>query len=68
MIHMLTLVEIWGPKEEGIFRISGRTSHLSRLRKEFDAGADIDLKECHPADLDPHAVAGIFKSYLRECE
>ena len=31
-------VELWGPKEEGIFRISGRTSHLSRLRREFDSG------------------------------
>ena len=61
-------MEIWGPKEEGIFRISGRTSHLSRLRKEFDTGADLDLTRCHPADLDPHAVSGIFKTYLRERE
>jgi hypothetical protein len=29
-------------------------------------GADLDLRQCHPADLDPHSVAGIFKSYLRE--
>lgn len=63
----LSLVEEWGPKEEGIFRISGRTSHSLRLRKEFDAGADLNLILCHPADLDPHAVSGIFKSYLREC-
>lgn len=32
------------------------------------AGADLDLKQCHPWDLDPHAVSSIFKSYLRECE
>lgn len=59
-------VEIWGPKEEGIFRISGRNSHIARLKKEFDAGADIDMRQCHPGDLDPHAVAGLFKQYLRE--
>lgn len=36
--ELMMLVEIWGPKEEGIFRISGRSSHIARLRKEFDAG------------------------------
>ena len=76
-------VEIWGPKEEGILRISGRSSHIARLRKEFDAGGrtfkyemagliyaggDLDIKRCHPGDLDPHAVSSIFKSYLRECK
>lgn len=60
------VVEIWGPKEEGIFRISGRSSHIARLKKEFDSGADIDMRQCHPGDLDPHAVAGLFKLYLRD--
>lgn len=59
-------MEQWGPKEEGIFRISGRSSHLARLRKEFDAGADLDLSLSEPSDLDPHAVSGIFKTYIRE--
>jgi hypothetical protein len=31
-------------------------------------GADYDLAQCTPADLDPHAVASIFKAYLRERE
>ncbi|KAI9632651.1 uncharacterized protein MKK02DRAFT_20704 [Dioszegia hungarica] len=66
VIRAVDYLEIWGPKEEGIFRISGRSSHLNRLRKEFDAGADIDMSDCHPGDLDPHAVSGLFKSYLRE--
>jgi hypothetical protein len=39
---------------------------MSRLKQEFDSGADIDLRQCHPGDLDPHAVAGLFKAYLRE--
>ncbi|WRT65735.1 uncharacterized protein IL334_002683 [Kwoniella shivajii] len=66
LIRSVEYLQMWGPKEEGIFRISGRSSHIARLRKEFDSGADIDLVQCHPGDLDPHAVAGLFKSYLRE--
>lgn len=29
-------------------------------------GADFSLVECDPGDLDPHAVASVFKAYLRE--
>jgi hypothetical protein len=29
-------------------------------------GADYDMSQCSPGDLDPHAVASIFKAYLRE--
>jgi hypothetical protein len=49
-------------------RISGRPSHVSRLRTEFDAGADYDLYEIPPSDLDPHAVSSLFKAYLRQRE
>ncbi|KAJ3536861.1 hypothetical protein NM688_g6778 [Phlebia brevispora] len=56
----------WGLQEEGLFRVSGRPSHVAKLRSEFDTGADFALVECDPGDLDPHAVASIFKAYLRE--
>ncbi|OCH93108.1 RhoGAP-domain-containing protein [Obba rivulosa] len=56
----------WGVQEEGLFRISGRSSHVAKLRSEFDAGADFDMVDCDPGDLDPHAVASIFKTFLRE--
>jgi hypothetical protein len=64
----------WGPQEEGIFRISGRSSHINRLRYLFDAGGDLDLVKCAPSEmdesdpdpLDPHAVASLFKSFIRE--
>ena len=66
--------------------VSGRPSHVSKLRSEFDsgnssfsysvflsfltrislAGVDYDMTECSPGDLDPHAVASVFKAYLRE--
>ncbi|TFK44206.1 hypothetical protein BDQ12DRAFT_717378 [Crucibulum laeve] len=57
---------IWGVQEEGLFRVSGRPSHVSKLRVEFDTGADYDMMECTPGDLDPHAVASVFKSFLRD--
>ena len=39
---------------------------MAKLRAEFDAGADYNLVECEPGDLDPHAVSSIFKTFLRE--
>lgn len=57
---------IWGIQEEGLFRVSGRASHVTKLRSEFDTGADCDLTDSSPGDLDPHAVASVFKAYLRE--
>lgn len=65
-IRCVDYLQTVGCVEEGIFRISGRSSHLTRLRKEFDAGADLDLTLVDPSDLDPHAIAGTFKGYLRE--
>ncbi|CAE6478986.1 unnamed protein product [Rhizoctonia solani] len=59
-------LERWGGDEEGLFRISGRPGHVSRLRAEFDAGADYDLYDIPPCDLDPHAVSHLFKAYLRQ--
>lgn len=56
----------WGVQEEGLFRLTGRPSHMSKLRSEFDTGADYDLSECNLGDLDPHAVSSVFKAYLRE--
>jgi hypothetical protein len=37
-----------------------------RLRFAAITGADYDLRECLPGDLDPHAVSSVFKAYLRE--
>ncbi|KAF9650596.1 RhoGAP-domain-containing protein [Thelephora ganbajun] len=56
----------WGIQEEGLFRLSGRASHVSRLRTEFDQGVDYNLVECDPSDIDPHVISSLFKAYLRE--
>lgn len=59
--HLLT----WGVQEEGLFRVNGRTLHVSRLRAEFDQGVDYNLIECGPCDIDPHVISSLFKAYLR---
>jgi hypothetical protein len=46
--------------------VNGRPRHVSHLRAEFDSGADYDMTECSLSELDPHAVASVFKAYLRE--
>ncbi|GAA5833007.1 hypothetical protein JCM3766R1_000396 [Sporobolomyces carnicolor] len=60
----------WGLKEEGIYRIPGRSNMVQQLRALFDAGlgsqSDCDLRELHPSRLDPNAVASCFKNWLRE--
>lgn len=35
---MSAVVRLWAANEEGIFRVSGRSSHVALLRKHFDAG------------------------------
>ncbi|SGY18971.1 BQ5605_C014g07523 [Microbotryum silenes-dioicae] len=62
----LQYLEEWGKKEEGIYRIPGRSNMINQLRALFDAGMDKDLREIHPGDLDPHAVASLLKLWLRE--
>ncbi|GAA5876089.1 hypothetical protein JCM8547_002633 [Rhodosporidiobolus lusitaniae] len=61
-------LSLWGEKEEGIYRIPGRSHMVNQLRVMFDAGVgqELDLREIHPGDLDPAAVASVFKSWLRE--
>ncbi|GAA6048364.1 hypothetical protein JCM3770_000969 [Rhodotorula araucariae] len=64
----LEYLEEWGRKEEGIYRVPGRSHMVAQLRAMYDAGVgqEKDLREIHPADLDPHAVASMLKGWLRE--
>ncbi|GAA5977205.1 hypothetical protein JCM10908_004894 [Rhodotorula pacifica] len=64
----LEYLEEWGMREEGVFRVPGRSSHTAELKAMFDAGVgqERDLREVHPSELDPHAVASVFKSWLRD--
>lgn len=60
-------LEKWGCEEEGIYRISGRSSHSFKLRALWDVpGTDLNMADIEPADLDVHAVCSVLKMYLRE--
>ena len=67
VVRCIESLEKWGPSEEGIYRISGRSSHTSKLRSYFaDPRNDLRLVEINPADLDINSVCSLLKSYLRE--
>uniref|UniRef100_A0A3B3ZL15 Rho-GAP domain-containing protein n=1 Tax=Periophthalmus magnuspinnatus TaxID=409849 RepID=A0A3B3ZL15_9GOBI len=51
-----------GMKEEGLFRLAAAASVVKRLKTCLDQGK-VDHSEF---SMDPHAVAGALKSYLRE--
>nr|CDI55612.1 -domain-containing protein [Melanopsichium pennsylvanicum 4] len=67
VVRCIESLEKWGPSEEGIYRVSGRSSHTSKLRAHFsDPHNDLRLDEINPADLDINSVCSLLKSYLRE--
>ncbi|XP_058047653.1 SH3 domain-binding protein 1 [Ahaetulla prasina] len=51
-----------GMREEGLFRLAAGASVLKKLKYCLDSGSNI-LDELY---VDPHAVAGALKCYLRE--
>ncbi|KAI9101795.1 Rho GTPase-activating protein domain-containing protein, partial [Phlyctochytrium arcticum] len=52
-----------GIDEIGIYRVSGSTSEVANLKANFNNGNDLDLLS---QQMDPNAVASLFKSWLRE--
>nr|XP_057917265.1 SH3 domain-binding protein 1 [Doryrhamphus excisus] len=58
-VHMLLRT---GMKEEGLFRLAAAASVVKRLKTCLDQGK-VDHSEF---SMDPHAVAGALKCYLRE--
>ncbi|MBW0495984.1 hypothetical protein O181_035699 [Austropuccinia psidii MF-1] len=65
-IRCLEYLDFWGCREEGIYRIPGRLTDIEKLKTLFDAGCDLDLLQLPLSSLDPHAVASVFKLWLRE--
>ncbi|KAA0724846.1 Rho GTPase-activating protein 44 [Triplophysa tibetana] len=58
----VTMLLDCGLQEEGLFRVAPSASKLKKLKASLDCGV-LDFQEC---SLDPHAIAGALKSYLRE--
>ncbi|UYV79975.1 ARHGAP17 [Cordylochernes scorpioides] len=51
-----------GVEEEGLFRIAGSPSKMKRMKGAMDAGLFHMLDDVR----DPHTVAGLLKTYLRQ--
>nr|GAT55103.1 predicted protein [Mycena chlorophos] len=52
-------------QEEGIYRLSGSSAVIKALKDRFNIEGDIDLVGSDEY-WDPHAIAGLLKSFLRE--
>lgn len=52
-------------KEEGIYRLSGSTAVIKGLKERFNNEGDVDLLAADH-EYDPHAIAGLLKTFLRE--
>ncbi|KAL5531651.1 hypothetical protein ACEPAG_4528 [Sanghuangporus baumii] len=51
-------------QEEGIYRLSGSSAVIKNLKDKFNAEGDVDLLASDVRD--PHAIAGLLKTFLRE--
>lgn len=51
--------------EEGIYRLSGSSAVIKGLKDRFDNEGDVNLIQVDE-HWDPHAIAGLLKSFLRE--
>ncbi|XP_056099363.1 rho GTPase-activating protein 44 [Rhinichthys klamathensis goyatoka] len=58
----VTVLMDCGLQEEGLFRVAPSASKLKKLKASLDCGV-LDFQEY---SIDPHAIAGALKSYLRE--
>jgi len=52
-------------QEEGIYRLSGSSAVIKNLKDRFNSEGDVDLLASDEY-WDPHAIAGLLKSFLRE--
>ncbi|KAF5369209.1 hypothetical protein D9757_010037 [Collybiopsis confluens] len=52
-------------QEEGIYRLSGSSAVIKSLKDRFNAEGDVNLLASDEY-WDPHAIAGLLKSFLRE--
>ena len=51
--------------EEGIYRLSGSSAMIKGLKDRFDIEGDVNLVQIDER-WDPHAIAGLLKTFLRE--
>uniref|UniRef100_A0A1D1YNC8 Putative Rho-type GTPase-activating protein 2 n=1 Tax=Anthurium amnicola TaxID=1678845 RepID=A0A1D1YNC8_9ARAE len=64
MVRCFEFLDMYGLEEIGLYRIPGGTLTVTRMKNIFDSGADLNLLQSSAKD--PHVVATLLKTYLRE--
>ncbi|KAF9287271.1 hypothetical protein BGZ68_002041 [Mortierella alpina] len=59
-------LDVMGVEEVGLYRVSGSTTNVARLKAMFDHGHDYDFLQKGNEPQNPHDVATLLKLYLRE--
>ncbi|KAF8931122.1 hypothetical protein BGZ58_007814 [Dissophora ornata] len=59
-------LDVMGVEEVGLYRVSGSTINVARLKAMFDSGHDYDFLQKGNEPQNPHDVATLLKLYLRE--
>ncbi|MCJ1421241.1 hypothetical protein MMC32_007603 [Xylographa parallela] len=63
----LQAVDLFGLEVEGIYRLSGTASHISKLRTVFDNDASqVDFRNPETFFHDVNSVAGLLKQFFRD--
>ncbi|KAF9926639.1 hypothetical protein BGZ67_007998 [Mortierella alpina] len=61
-------LDVMGVEEVGLYRVSGSTTNVARLKAMFDHGHDYDFLQKGNEPQNPHDVATLLKLYLRELQ
>ncbi|KAF9173790.1 hypothetical protein BGX21_010308 [Mortierella sp. AD011] len=59
-------LDVMGVEEIGLYRVSGSTTNVAKLKAIFDNGNDYDFLQKGNEPQNPHDVATLLKLYLRE--
>ncbi|KAF9978012.1 hypothetical protein BGZ73_004137 [Actinomortierella ambigua] len=59
-------LDVMGVEEVGLYRISGSSTTVARMKALFDQGQDYDFLQKGHEPPNPHDVATLLKLYLRE--
>ncbi|KAI2466766.1 RhoGAP-domain-containing protein [Annulohypoxylon bovei var. microspora] len=69
MYQCIQAVDLYGLAVEGIYRLSGSTAHVNKLKHLFDTNEDapiLDFRNPENFFHDVNSVAGLLKQFLRD--
>ncbi|KAJ6259867.1 Rho-type GTPase-activating protein [Drechslerella dactyloides] len=61
--RLITYLNVYGPKEQGIYRVPGSTMAVDKLRDDFAHRHDVDLFQAPPDDV--NTASSLLKGFIR---